>query len=151
MDRADGPPGTVSCSLVKVFPSGETVSLPELSGRFGPFKRACIGMGRGGHLYRAHLFALRILHVRFAAIQLDGVGHADEIDVVNGNGERECQLIAGLRDLQRERFGIAFLAVHFLASRRQVPISGSGAAKAAEVTITTAAERSSDRFTSSSS
>ncbi len=67
------------------------------------------------HLDGAHFVPFGVLHVGFSAIQLHGVRHADEIDVIDGHGESECHLIARLRDLQRERLGRAFLAVYFLA------------------------------------
>ena len=111
-----GPPCTVSVSLVRVLPSGETVSLPELSGRFGPFKiEFVLRWAARAHLDGADLFASCVLDVGFAAIQLGRVSHADEVDVVDGHGESERQLIARLRDLQSERFGIGLLAIDFLA------------------------------------
>ena len=130
----------------------ETVSLPALSGRFGPFRSSLYCDGpTGGDLDGAHLFALRILDVRFGAIQLDCVRHADEVNIVHGNREGERQLVPDCETFSVSGSALLFWPFTSWLSRRHVPISGSGAAKAAEATRTTAAERSSNRFTSSSS
>ncbi len=63
----------------------------------------------------AHRVPFRILYICLTAVQLHSVRGTDEVDIVYWHRERKRHLIAGLRDFQRERLGIALLTIHFLA------------------------------------
>ena len=62
----------------------------------------------------SYFFSAGVFDISFGAVELCGVGHADEVDVIDQDGKGENEFVAIGSDAESEGFGFALLAVEFL-------------------------------------